>query len=98
MVVVPAFAKGENRDPETVRGLVPGFVTLRTPHMRGGIDQPGGVQTDDNTHKHPPEDPGPATDSVEDEAKQNRRHDVPLADPQMKLVLAKIGDIGKKFG
>src|ERR1700722_10981261 len=97
MVVVPAFAKGQNGDPETVSGSVAGFVALRAPHMRGGIHQPGGMQADDGAQEDSPEEPGPAANRIKEDGDYHRRHHVPLADPEMKLVFAKVGDIGKEL-
>ncbi len=51
VVVVPAFAKREKRNPETVGGQVAGFEALLAPHMRGGVHQPGEVQAEHRTEK-----------------------------------------------
>ena len=47
VIVVPAFAVGDDRHPPVVAALVGRFVILVAPDVAGGIHEPGGVQ-----HKH----------------------------------------------
>ena len=44
VVVVPALAAGEQRDPPTVAGVVVSFKAAAAPHVGCGVDEPGGVQ------------------------------------------------------
>ena len=44
MVVVPAFAQGDQREPEVVAALVAGVVTLGAEQMRQGIDARRGMK------------------------------------------------------
>src|SRR5205814_1240934 len=46
VVVVPAFAAGEQRDPPAITGVVLGLEAAVAPEMSGGVHQPGGVETD----------------------------------------------------
>src|SRR5580692_8332574 len=57
MIVVPAFAAGEQGDPPQVTRIVARGKALGTPHMRGGVDQPGDVQTERDTEEDAPEQP-----------------------------------------
>ena len=54
MIVVPAFAERQDRDPETVRGVIAGQEALRPPHVRGGVYQPGGVQAENGPEENAP--------------------------------------------
>src|SRR5258705_10529377 len=55
------------------------------------------MQADDGKHEDSPEEPGPATNRIKHDRDDHRRHYVPLADPEMKLVLAQIGNIREEF-
>src|SRR5271169_5810807 len=44
VVVVPAFASGEESDPPVVAGVVLGFEAALAPEVRGGVDEPCGVK------------------------------------------------------
>src|SRR6202453_5517285 len=52
MVVVPAFTEGEDCDPETVRGSVGCKEAARAPHVRRGINQPWGGQSETVPKEH----------------------------------------------
>ena len=43
MVIVPALAKGQQRDPPVVLRIITRGEPARAPHVRRGVDQPGGV-------------------------------------------------------
>jgi hypothetical protein len=55
VVVVPAFAAGEQGDPPVVAGVVLGLEAALAPEVGGGVDQPGGVQADDDAEEGSPE-------------------------------------------
>ena len=54
MVVVPSFAKGQQRHPEAVARGVSGGKSARAPHVGGGVDQPGGVQAEHGAKEDAP--------------------------------------------
>jgi len=56
------------------------------------------MQAHDRTNEYSPENPRPAADRVKEDADDHGRDDVPIAEPEMEFVLAKIGGIGEKFG
>ena len=60
VIVVPAFAAGQQGNPPVVAGVIAGFEAARTPQVRGGIDQPGGVQSQRDAQEDAPQNPGPA--------------------------------------
>ena len=55
VIVVPAFAKREKRDPPIIAGIVSGGEAAVAPHVGCGIDQPGGMQADDDAQATAPE-------------------------------------------
>src|SRR5271165_1413344 len=97
MVIVPAFAKGENGHPKAIPGKITSCETLRAPYVRGGIHEPGGVHTEDGAQENAPHQPGQAPDEIENHREDNRGNCVPLADPQMKFVFAQIGNVRKQL-
>ena len=65
MVVVPAFAEGEKGDPPIIAGIVAGLEAAAAPHMRGGVDKPGGVESEDDAYADAPQEERPSTPGVE---------------------------------
>ena len=62
MVVVPAFATGQQSNPPVVAGVVLGLEAPLPPQVGGGVDQPGSVQTDGNAEEGSPENHADGTD------------------------------------
>ena len=64
VVVVPAFAAGEESDPPVVAGVVLGFEAALAPEVGGGVDEPGGVQADGDAKEGSPENHAEGSDEV----------------------------------
>ena len=97
VIVVPAFAEGEQRDEEIVGGVVAGRPALRAPEMGGGVHQPGGVQADHGAEEDAPEHHVPPAE-VEDRGTDHDLGDpVVFAEPEIKLVAAQIGNVRRKL-
>src|SRR5277367_2710822 len=64
VVVVPAFASGEKRDPPVVAGVVLGLEAALAPEMRGGVHKPGGVKANGDAEEGSPEDHADCADDV----------------------------------
>jgi len=64
VVVVPAFATGEQSDPPTVAGVVLGLEAAVTPDVGGGVDQPGGVEADGDAKEGSPENHAECSDDA----------------------------------
>ena len=62
VVVVPAFAAGEESDPPVVAGVVAGLEAALAPEVGGGVDQPGGVQAEGDAQEGSPEHHGECAD------------------------------------
>src|SRR5215469_18361656 len=77
VVVVPALAKGKERNQEVVRRVVLRLETSRTPHVGGRIHQPGAMQTDNDAEKHTPQNVLQATEREQRDSKKNLRDPVP---------------------
>ena len=54
MIVVPAFAVGEEADQNIVAAILAGFVVTIPPTMRHGIDGPRRMQVQDGAYEHAP--------------------------------------------
>src|SRR5438105_3101909 len=57
MIIVPAFAQGEQGDPPEVRGAIPGRIAAVAPPVGSAVDQPGRVVEQRGTHENPPDKP-----------------------------------------
>src|SRR5271156_377525 len=55
VIVVPAFAPGQQGDPPAVGGKVARGKAARAPGVGCGVDQPGGMQSDHGAQKNSPE-------------------------------------------
>src|SRR4029077_4849782 len=97
VIVVPAFAEGEDRDPEAVGGVIMSKKALRAPHVRGRVYKPGGMETVNGAEEDDPHQERPATDGQEDHAESGNRDPVPLAEPNVEFIFAKIGDKVQKL-
>ena len=110
VVVVPAFSSGEQGDPPGVAGVVLGLEAARTEHVGGGVDQPGGVQADDDAEEGSPEDHAEGADDAMaggrergaesdlQNADHGEREPVELAEPDMALVAGEVGSVAAKQG
>src|SRR5271170_7518178 len=54
VVVVPAFAAGEESDPPVIAGVVLGLEAALAPEVRRGVDEPGGVEADGDAEECSP--------------------------------------------
>jgi hypothetical protein len=96
VVVVPALAKGKDGNPEAVFGGVRREIAARAPHVGGGVDEPGGVETEDGSKEDAPEDELPSAHDEKEDAERGDGDPVPVADPDVELVLAEVGDEGQE--
>jgi hypothetical protein len=64
VVVVPAFAAGEDGDPPVVAGVVLGLEAALAPEVRGGVDEPGGVESNGDPEEGSPENHAESADDV----------------------------------
>src|SRR5580698_8732109 len=102
VVVVPAFAAGENGDPEAVAGIIAGFKTAAAPKVGGRVDQPGGMQAEGNAKEDAPKDHldaahdavvDPGAEAHEDDSTGDEGKPVVLAHPDMEAVAGEIGNV-----
>jgi hypothetical protein len=105
VVVVPAFAAGEESDPPVVAGVVLGFEAALAPEVGGGVDEPGGVEAEGDAEEGSPEDHADrANDSVTcgrdgstegdlEETADDQRDPMKFAEPDVDWVLGEVGGV-----
>ena len=105
VVVVPAFAAGEQSDPPVIAGVVLGLEAALAPEMGGGVDEPGGVKADGDAEECSPENHAESTCEVvtggrEGCAKRDleqsgdyQRNVVILAEPDVDGILGEVGSV-----
>jgi hypothetical protein len=104
VVVVPAFAAGEESDPPVVAGVVLGLEAALAPEVGCGVDEPCGVEADGDAQEGSPEHHAECTDDrvrgaesgsddeLED-AGDGERQPVILAEPDVDAVLGEVGGV-----
>ena len=97
MIVVPAFAEGEQADPPEVSRAVAGLVIAIAPDMSGGIDEPGDVVDDDDPGAHGPQEdresqaPSEFTDEEEGSGREEQERPVGGVQESLQSAAVKIG-------
>ena len=98
MIVVPAFAPGDQRDPPAIGGKIAGLKAARAPAVRGGIHQPGGVQADNRAQENSPQDERDAADGEQNQAENDHRHVMIFGDPDVEFIFGEVGDVTRERG
>src|SRR5271163_4801029 len=93
MVVVPSFTQRQQRHPPIVGGEIPGGKAARTPNMRGGVDQPRGVQSQHGAEENAPQQERPSADREECGSQNHRWRKMVFCDPYVKLVRGQVWHI-----
>src|SRR5260370_36326871 len=62
VIVMPAFAEGDEGDPPTIARVVACVEAALAPHMRDGVDQPGSVQSEGHANSRAPQHERQAAD------------------------------------
>jgi len=75
VVIVPAFAVGEQGRPPEVGRAVVGCAAAVAPLVAGRVGEPGAMEDDDQTHKDAPDDEGPAANQEEQQAERDLEWD-----------------------
>jgi hypothetical protein len=94
VVIVPTLAKSEQSHPKAVARGISRRKPARTPHVRGRVHKPCRMQSENSPEKDAPQQERPPADGEEAYTKNRYWHPVPAADPHMKFVFAKIGNVG----
>ena len=110
VVVVPAFAAGEEGDPPAVAGVVFGLEAALAPEVRGGVDEPCGVEAEGDAKEGSPENHADSADDVVtsrcercaegdlEEAGDDEREVVVLAEPDVHGVSGEVGGVTTEEG
>src|SRR5437868_14212595 len=93
MVVVPAFAERYHRDPPIIGRIIFGDKAPAAPHVRRGIDEPCGVQTDGHSEEDTPHQVGQAAHRHKNDAECRQRNPVPFGKPNMDFVATKVWSV-----
>src|SRR5436309_1642911 len=95
VVVVPAFAKREQRHPPRVLRVVLRGEAPAPPHVRGGVDEPGCVEPDYDAEEDYPVDERPATDREQGNPQHRQRHPVIRRQLAVEGVAREIGCVAR---
>ena len=98
MVVVPAFAAGQQRDPPVVAGVVAGLEAARAPEMGGGVDQPGRVQAQRGAQKDAPHDQRPAAGDQQNDSQRGQRDPMIFAQQHVEAVFGEVRSVAAEHG
>ena len=93
VVVVPALAEGQERDPPAVARVVARREAAAAPHVGRRVHQPRRVQAEDDAEEDAPEHHRPAADGEQDEAEQRQRDVVIAVEPAVERVGGEIGRV-----
>jgi hypothetical protein len=97
VVVVPAFAEGEDGDPEAVARIIGGVKAPRAPQMRCRIHEPGEVQPQGHAQEDGPQGDLPAEYRQDQQARYRQGYPVPFADPDMEAVVHQVAGVGSEL-
>jgi hypothetical protein len=101
VVVVPSLAAAHQSHPPVVARVIAGFEAPASPQVRGGVDQPGGVQAQGDAQECAPKQhpdgvlhsAGEPAQAEENHAAGDQRNPVIFAQPYVKAVAAQVGRI-----
>src|SRR5579875_592696 len=110
VVVVPAFAAGEQSDPPAVARIVLGFKAARSPKVRGGVDKPRGMQAEGGAEEGSPQEHADRADDAVPAGRYSRadgnledaadceREPMEAAEPDLALVAGEVGGVAAQEG
>src|SRR5580698_1137608 len=93
VIIVPAFAEGDQSHPPVVARVVARSEATSAPHVSGGVDQPRGVESKDDTEETSPEQEGESADQVQDDGECHVRYPVIVVEPDVETILRQIGGV-----
>ena len=90
MIIVPAFAEGQQCDPPVVAGIIGGFKTARTPQVRGRINEPCAMETCANAQRASPKQHRPTANQEQDYAGKGEWEPVPGGEPAVNRIAEQV--------
>ena len=93
MVVVPALARSHERNPPVVSGIISGSEPAATPDVRGRIDQPSRVETDDYPEADTPQQERNTARGEKKQCKHDQGNPMVGVQPHVEAVFRQIGRI-----
>src|SRR5690348_11365204 len=98
MIVVPALAEGEDCYQPVVGRKVLSGKAARAPQVGGGIDRPGGMETEHDAQENSPQHPLPSADGEQDKSQDDKGNVVVFRDPDMEFVFSEIRNVARQGG
>src|SRR5215469_11600807 len=96
VIVVPAFTKRQQSNPETISRKITRREPPCSPRMGGGIYQPGAMQQEYGAEEWAPKKPWKSADGEQRDTQNDLRDVVILGDPDMEFIFGKIGHVAGK--
>ena len=90
MVVVPALAGGQERNPPVISGIISGSKSATTPHVRSRIDQPSRVKPDDYPEADAPQQEWNTAHTQKDQCKHDHGNPMIVVQPHVKATFRQI--------
>src|SRR5216117_2345669 len=90
MIIMPAFAKGEDRDPPVVGGEIVSDKAARAPSVGDGVHHPGAVQAHYGADENSPQQKWQTAQDQQHKPKHDHRDIVIFSNPHMKLVFGEV--------
>src|SRR5271165_6919708 len=93
VIIVPAFAKGEEGEEPIVLAGVRRLITDRAEEVRERIDGKGVVPEENGAEAEAPDEERPSADEQEDDGKRDRGNDVVFVQPAQFGILREVADV-----
>src|SRR6476661_5457999 len=90
MIVVPALAGCQERNPPVISGIISGSKSAATPHVRSRIDQPSRVEADDYPEADAPKQEWNTADSEKEQCKDDHGNPMIVVQPHVKAIFRQI--------
>ena len=90
MVVVPALAGGQERNPPVISGIISRSKSSATPHVRSRIDQPSTVEADDYPETDAPQQEWNPSDKEKEQCKNDHGNPMIVVQPHVKTIFRQI--------
>ena len=90
MVVVPALAGSQERNPPVIPGIISGRESAATPHVRSRIDQPSRVEAYDCPEADAPQQEWNTADTEKEQCKDDHGNPMIVVQPHVKAIFRQI--------
>src|SRR5215469_5100362 len=98
VIVVPALAKRQHSNPETIGRKITRREPPRSPRMGGGIHQPRAMKQEYGAEECTPKQPGQSANGIQSDSQNDLRNVVIFGDPDVEFIFSQIGHVSSKRG